>query len=131
LAQRRGRERRVDLPDAGDAADVDPQLERRGADRGGRLGTVAESLLDILAERFREAAVVGEELDRDPVRFAAAAQEVGEFLDAAARVGEDQVVAAPQDAEKVLGDFEPIPVGPRSRAVGPSAFENHPPTRSG
>src|SRR5262249_19293616 len=98
-----------DLGDGIDRADVNPHLQGRGADGGDRRAVVLESRLDVFADLFGEVAVVGYELDRYVSILTPSHQDVGVGLYRAAGVREDEVVAAPERSEQVVGDRRLIP----------------------
>lgn len=70
LPQRRNREARADLGDGFHVADIDAEFQSRRRDRCRRAGIVTEPEFDVLAFGLGQAAVMGEELVRDPVLLA-------------------------------------------------------------
>ena len=102
LPQRGHRPRRADLPDARHLADVDPEFQGGGADRGDRQPAPAQPFLHEGAVFPRQAGVVRKELLRQVAGVADPAQQVGEELDILAAARIDEVVPSAQMLEEVL-----------------------------
>ena len=98
-------ERRPDLRDAAHVADVDPQFESRGADGRRGLAGVLQSPFDEIAVFPRKVGVVRMELQRQALALAQLPEPVRVDLDRIAPAREDEVVAAAQMPEDMLGDF--------------------------
>ena len=110
---------RADLADEVDAADVDAELQRGGADERLQVARL-EALLDAQAAVARQAAVVA----RDGLFAEALAQVVGDALREAPRVDEDErrAVGADQAGEAVV-DVGPLLLGRDGLEVGRRHFD--------
>ena len=98
------RERRADLGDALDLADVDPEFQRRGADRCGGFQAPFQARLDELPVLAGQIRVMRVELVRQAGVLGKLPQPVGVALDLLARIGEDQVRPAAQAPEQMRRD---------------------------
>src|SRR5690606_18723233 len=101
---------RANLGDRSHRTDVDAELQRRGGHRGRRQIAVLEAGLKLLSKALGQAAVVGKELVRHTAALAPTPQAVCHGLYPPAGTRKEEVVAAAQTVEDVVGDQVQCPL---------------------
>ena len=112
LAQASHRLGWTDLSHGGDGADVDAEFQGRGADRRRWQQIFAQAQFDHFPVIAREIGVVGQELVGHTPPLGLQPQHIGKLFDGATAVGKNEILAAAQSGEEMVGDR------PRHGAIG-------------